>query len=91
MKHNVEMLAKDKEAWKDKVRLIGLSVDQDANKLKNWIIEKEYQKGVEHYHAANGKCAINGQLGAGGIPHVALLNPKGQIVFKGHPSSINLE
>jgi len=91
MKHNVEMLAKGKEAWKDRVRLIGLSVDQDANKLKSWIIEKGYQNGVEHYHAANGKCAINGQLGAGGIPHVALLNPNGQIVFKGHPSSINLE
>jgi len=62
MKHNVEMLAKGKEAWKDKVRLIGLSVDQDANKLKSWIIEKGYQNGVEHYHAANGKCAITGNL-----------------------------
>jgi len=91
MKHNVEMLAKGKEAWKNKVRLIGLSVDQDANKLKSWIIERGYQNGVEHYHAANGKCQINGQLGAGGIPHVALLNPDGKIVFKGHPSSINLE
>jgi len=40
---------------------------------------------------ANGVCEINGQLGAGGIPHVALLNPKGVIVFKGHPASIDLE
>lgn len=46
---------------------------------------------MEHYHAANGLCNINSKLGSGGIPHVALLNPKGQIVFKGHPASINLE
>lgn len=91
MKHNVDMLAKGKGTWKDRVRLIGLSVDQDGEKLKAHIITKGFQNHVEHYHAANGTCTINAQLGAGGIPHVALLNPKGQIVFKGHPSSINLE
>jgi hypothetical protein len=91
MKHNEEMLAKGKEAWKGKVRLIGLSTDQDRAKLCSHIVSKGYEKHVEHYHAQNGTCKINEQLGAGGIPHVALLNPKGEIVFKGHPSSINLE
>lgn len=94
MKHNEEMLAKQKPAWKDKVRLIGLGTDQGpagADKLCSWIVEKGYEKHVEHYHVANGTCKINDHLGDGGIPHVALLNPKGVIVFKGHPASIDLE
>jgi len=91
MKHNVEMLAKGKPEWKDRVRLIGLSVDQDLAALQKLIVDRGYANHVEHYHAANGKCKINAQLGAGGIPHVALLNPDGVIVYKGHPSSIDLE
>jgi len=91
MKHNVEMLAKGKPAWKDRVRLIGLGGDQNVDTLKNLIVERNYQNHVEHYHHANGKCTINKKLGSRGIPHVALLNPQGVIVYKGHPSSINLE
>jgi thiol-disulfide isomerase/thioredoxin len=65
MKHNVDMLLKDKETWKDKVRLCGFSVDQDVNKLKTHIITKDFHKVsdggacVEHYHAENGECTIN--------------------------------
>jgi len=88
---NVEMLAKGKPAWKNRVRLCGLSGDQDVNKLKTLIVERGYQNHVEHYHHRNGKCTIDDKLGSDGIPHVALLNPQGVIVFKGHPMEIKLE
>jgi len=77
MKHNVEMLKKEKPAWKGRVRLIGLGTDQDEGTLSKLIKDRGYHECVEHYWAANGKCKINAQLGAGGIPHVALLNPNG--------------
>lgn len=59
MKHNVDMLRKAKPAWKDKVRLIGLSIDQDLSALKQLIVDRKYNEFVEHYHAANGTCKIN--------------------------------
>ena len=42
MKHNVDMLAKAKPEWKDKVRLCGFSVDQGLDKLKEHIITKGF-------------------------------------------------
>jgi thiol-disulfide isomerase/thioredoxin len=53
MKHNQEMLEKNANDWGDRVRLIGLSIDQDYNKLVNHIEDKNWKK-VEHYHVRNG-------------------------------------
>jgi len=54
-------------------------------------VERNYFEGVEHYHASNGTCTINSSLGTGGVPHVALVDGHGKIVFKGHPMSCDLE
>jgi len=56
MAHNVEMLKKQKPAWKDKVRIIGLSIDKSAEDLCKLCVERGYHEYVEHYHAANGRC-----------------------------------
>ena len=55
MAHNQEMLEHNKSTWGDKVRIIGLSLDQDMNKLKSHITAKGWTS-VEHYLAANGSC-----------------------------------
>lgn len=49
--------AKEKE-WGDRVRLIGLSIDQDKEKLVSHIEDKKWTK-VEHYHVRNGACTAD--------------------------------
>ena len=58
MAHNQEMLAHNKSSWGDKVRIVGLSLDQDLNKLKQHITNKGWTD-VEHYLASNGQCTAD--------------------------------
>jgi len=90
MAHNQKMLEDNKETWGDKVRLIGLSIDQSAEKVKSHVEAKGWNL-VEHYHVRNGKCVADKEFGVQGVPHVALVDTKGNIVFVGHPASRKLE
>jgi thiol-disulfide isomerase/thioredoxin len=90
MKHNQEMLEKNANDWGDRVRLIGLSIDQDYSKLVNHIEDKNWKK-VEHYHVRNGTCTADKDYGVQGVPHVLLVDTEGQIVFMGHPASRKIE
>jgi len=49
MAHNQHMLEKREEDWGDKVRIVGLSVDKDMNKLKDHIEKEKWHK-IEHYN-----------------------------------------
>merc|ERR1711957_416739 len=90
MEHNQEMLAKGKETWKDKVRIVGLGTDQGRDALLTRIKEKNWTK-IEHYWVSNGTCTASADFGAGGIPHCLLVDTTGTIVWSGHPMSIPLE
>lgn len=90
MAHNQEMLKKEKPNWAGKVRLIGLSIDNDAATVKKHVESRDWKK-VEHYHVGNGKCLASKEMGSGGVPHVLLVDTTGHIVFKGHPASVDLE
>ncbi len=58
MAHNQEMLSHNKATWGDRVRIIGLSLDQDLQKLRSHIMNKGWAN-VEHYLAANGSCTAD--------------------------------
>lgn len=90
MAHNQEMLTKNN--WGDKVRIVGVSVDDDVDVIKQRVESKGWQK-VEHLtlNGWDGEHRLIKTFGVSGIPFVALTNTKGEIVFTGHPSSINLE
>ena len=90
MKHNQEMLEKHGSEWGDRVRIIGLSIDQDYNKLVSHVEEKNWKK-VEHYHVRNGKCTADKDYGVQGVPHCLLIDTEGTIVFMGHPASRKFE
>lgn len=62
MAHNQEMLTEHGATWGDKVRLIGLSIDQTAEKVKSHVETKGWTA-VEHYHVRNGKCTADKEFG----------------------------
>jgi hypothetical protein len=84
MAHNQEMLVKKKDEWANKVRIIGISIDQDREKLLSHVQTNKWED-VEHYHRANSTCSQT--YGVRGVPHVMLIDKQGTIVFKGHPAS----
>lgn len=86
MAHNQEMLEKNGDKWGDKVRLIGLSIDNAVDAVKKHVESNGWNK-VEHYHVRNGKCTADKDFGVQGVPHVALVDTEGKIVFVGHPAS----
>ena len=77
------MLEKHAEDWKDKVRIIGVSIDDNMADLKKHVESKGWGL-VEHFHEAKGKCSD--VYGVKGVPHVMIVDQNGKIVFKGHPS-----
>lgn len=90
MAHNQEMLEKRKAEWGDKVRIIGLSIDQDKQKLKDHVKAKGWGT-VEHYWSRNGTSTADKDYGVQGVPHCLLVDTNGVIVFVGHPASRKLE
>lgn len=62
MAHNQEMLEKHGGEWGDKVRIIGLSIDNDAATIKNHVESKEW-KSVEHYHVRRAGCKASEEYG----------------------------
>jgi len=58
MAHNQHMLETRASDWGDKVRIVGLSVDQDMDALKNHVEEQKWLK-IEHYNVKNGVCTAS--------------------------------
>lgn len=90
MAHNQEMLVKREGDWKGKVRIIGLSIDQEQEKLKSHVNSKGWTA-VEHYWSRNGKNTADKDFGVQGVPHCLLVDTNGVVVFVGHPAGRKLE
>jgi len=71
MAHNQEMLDKNGEAWKDKVRIIGLSIDQSAEAVVKHVEDKKWGS-VEHFWRAKSKCSET--YSVRGVPCVMLID-----------------
>ena len=83
MAHNQHMLERKGAEWGDKVKIIGLSIDDDKGKCKNHVETEGWIK-IDHYFIGEAvKCKKN--YGVSGVPHVLLIDTNGKIVFKGHP------
>lgn len=91
MQHNQEMLDRNEEKWNGKARIVGVSLDDDIESVMARVEEKKWSK-IEHYHAPGGfESPAASQFGIDGIPCVFLVDKKGIIRYRGHPSDVNLE
>jgi len=86
MAHNQKMLDdhKDDEVWKNGVEIIGISIDNAREAVKNHVASKGWES-VIHYHRDKSNCSV--VYGVKGVPHVMLIDKEGTIVFKGHPAT----
>jgi len=65
------MLEKRGEEWGDKLKIIGISIDQTADAVVKHVDAKKWNK-VIHYHRAESDCSK--QYGVNGVPHVMLVD-----------------
>jgi hypothetical protein len=74
------------------VRIVGVSVDDDSEKLIKRIKDKGWTA-VDHYklNGWDGNHNLIKYFKVRGIPHVVLVKRNGVINYIGHPSSTNLE
>lgn len=84
MQHNETMLANNGAKWGDKVKIIGISIDQTAEAVVKHVDAKDWNR-PQHYHRADSDCSD--QYNVRGVPNVMIIDTKGTIVFKGHPAS----
>jgi hypothetical protein len=88
MHHNQEMVKKNGARWGDKVRIIGASIDEDADTVVKHVKDNGWED-VENYHLAASSASDDYEFS--GIPHVVLIDIHGNIAYKGHPGKRNLE
>lgn len=79
------MLEEHGEKWGGKVRILGLSIDNDAATVKAHVESKKWTL-PEHFHVKAAGCKASDMFGIRGVPHVLLVDKEGTIVFKGHPA-----
>jgi len=88
MAHNQEMLEHNGAKWGDKVRIIGVSIDDSIPAVNKHVRSKGWEK-VEHFWRAASTSFAD--YGGSGVPHVVLVDTFGKCVFIGHPASRELE
>lgn len=86
MAHNQKMLEENGEKWGGKVRLMGLSIDNECGAVKKHVEAKGWGL-PEHYHVKAEGCMAQKMFDISGVPHVLIVDTEGIIVYKGHPAS----
>ncbi len=88
--HNCKMLEDRGKDLGEKVRLIGLSIDNINTIVKRHVEDKKWTA-VEHYHVTTPGCTVDKDYGVQGVPDVLLVDTKVKIDFVGHPAARQLE
>ena len=88
MAHNQAMLEKNGKRWGSDVRIIGIAVDQDIAAVRKRVKEAGWGA-VEHYFRGASRCSA--EYGISGIPHMIIVDKCGNIHWRGHPGSADVE
>lgn len=92
MQHNQDMLTKNAEEWKDKVRIVAVSVDDTETTIQDRIEKKKWTS-IEHLTLGswdNSHDLIK-LFEVSGIPFVCLVNKAGIVDYVGHPNGAKLD
>jgi len=84
MQHNQDMLQKRGAEWGDKLKIIGISIDQTREAVDKHVESKGWTS-VKHYWRSESDCSS--VYGVQGVPHVMIIDKEGKIAFKGHPAT----
>jgi thiol-disulfide isomerase/thioredoxin len=80
------------EEWEGKAVIIGASIDERIETIRNHV-EKRGWTNVVQVHCGQGTWESEAatSFGVRSVPSACLIDPTGQIIWIGHPSSIDVE
>lgn len=83
-----KLAAKSPPEWKDRVILAGVSIDDDRAKLVDHLDRKGWHQARQLWTPGGGefRAAAAKAFGINGVPTAILIDQKGQIIWRGHPS-----
>jgi thiol-disulfide isomerase/thioredoxin len=92
MSHNQEMLERNEERWKGKVKIVGVSVDDSKETIKARVEQKGWNR-ITHLTLLGwkGDHELIKDFKIQGIPFVCLVDKFGRTNYIGHPMGIVLE
>jgi hypothetical protein len=92
MQQNQDMLNKNAEKWKDNVRIVAVSVDDQKEAIVKRVNNRGWNK-IEHLTLLDWKHdhPLISDFEIQGIPTIILVDKEGNINLIGHPSGLNLE
>ncbi len=94
MAKNQKILEERSADWGDKAEIVAVSIDNDMSTLKAHVADKGWDA-VTHYWAEEGGPGWGSDAvkayGVSGVPTALLINQAGEITWRGHPASIDVE
>ncbi len=91
MEHLDKIVAKQADAWKDRVEVVPVSIDDQAEMAKQHLIDRGWSHLQTYWSASEGKTGFESPAARAfvveGIPTAFLIGPDGRIVWRGHPLS----
>lgn len=94
MAHNQALLEKHAGDWAGKARIVALSIDDDAETAREHV-EKKGWTAMYHAFSSEGepgwRSGAPTTYGVWSIPTVLLIDAEGEILWRGHPSRVDLE
>lgn len=74
--------------WRDRVALIGVSLDEDRQTALDWVRERGWEHSIQTWAPEGGwssEAAV--RFGVRGVPTGILIDPQGTVVWRGHPGN----
>ncbi|MGB0578254.1 MAG: TlpA family protein disulfide reductase [Limisphaerales bacterium] len=91
MSKNNEILTRRAKDWEGKAAIISVSLDDGMEKVEKHVQRKRWNQ-IPHYWMQDGwKSEDAKRFAISGVPTCLLIDPKGEIIWRGHPSRIDIE
>ena len=97
MAHLNELAVTKADAYKDKVVLLGASIDEDLKTLQDHVKKNDWDKITQAWCGPEGdakpgfKSAAASAYGIRGVPTTFIIDREGKIVWRGHPAGLDEE
>ena len=94
MEHLNVMAVKNADAYKDKIVLMGASIDDDLKTLQDHVRKNRWDKIIQTWcgdgddETGGFKSDASKAYGIRGVPTTLIIDREGKIVWRGHPASL---
>lgn len=91
MAENNRLVAENADAWRDKVVILGVSVDDEKQTLIDHIEKKGWKNPTQTWLPDGWKSEAATAYNVKGVPSAFLIDAAGNVTWSGHPAALNIE